>query len=368
MATSDILDFVPPIHSKILGNYIRPDSKYDSDSQQPRLRVKTGSMSVAEFEKIKNLYNHENNSFRVEFSKKVLRQNKIFNRLNMASQNELATLAQKTTNPIQINDYNHLRNTQTAMYFPDNKKKNYDWTKSYDLHNDILGAKKNQPYSSVINNNREAAGPNVDLYKSANGTVFKHYSVSGENQMKIEQIDYPTKNVIHVPGKYHEHYRQYASVEEIPQNLRHKFRTRETEKLLKDEIKVHDTLAKIYNQGVYRKQNKEKDELNKIENITNISAYNKNDKHHDYNELGNILRHTVSHGIPITFNTGLKEEVHNNEVSKLYLSDPSNIESPYRRKKDWLSMYIGSYYFFKFLSFCKVNDQNDSKIECNWEF
>lgn len=84
--------------------------------------------------------------------------------------------------------------------------------------------------------------------RSADGTVYKHFE-RGDRSKEVV-IDYPTQNIIHIPGKYHEHYRQTVSHNEIPANIKAKFGSRNTRELLKDELKVHDTLSKIYNTGI----------------------------------------------------------------------------------------------------------------------
>ena len=232
-----------------------------------------------------------------------------------------------------------MRRAHTSMYFPNNKKQDYFATKSYNLQNELLVTTKPHKKQQLRVHKRECK-PNQDCYTSADETIYKHYT--GPNRSRIEEVDYPTKNVIHVPGKYHELYRQSATFDEIPQNLKHKFRAQSTSELLKDEIKVHDTLAKIYNVGVNKKFDHQVDEKKEIDTIARASTAV--DKYRDYNDLGHLLRHTVAHGNPTVYHTGLKEEVHNDEVSKLYLSDQKNIDSPYRRKTDWLSKHFLVYF------------------------
>ena len=67
-------------------------------------------------------------------------------------------------------------------------------------------------------------------YRSADGTQFKHITSNG---LQTTVIDYPSKNVIHIPGKYHELYRTSVEINEIPQNIKHKFGSIQTEQLLK---------------------------------------------------------------------------------------------------------------------------------------
>lgn len=174
-------------------------------------------------------------------------------------------------------------------------------------------------------------------YRAADGTVYKYYTPLS-NDIKIEEINYPTKNVIHIPGKYHEHYRQWANVDEIPTNIKHKFGSRRTNELLKDELKVHDTLSQIYNTGLNRKhmeipQPSEEAQENTNELIDNESVST-------YYDLSNHLRYVISRGYPILARTSHKQDIHNWNLNKEFLADfKENVESPYRRKKDWLSIF-----------------------------
>lgn len=91
-----------------------------------------------------------------------------------------------------------------------------------------------------------------NIYRAADGTVYRHYHKDNADTIVA---NYPTKNVIHVPGRYHEHYRQWATFDEIPTNIKAKFGTNDTKELLKDELRVHDTLSEIYNAGITNIQN-----------------------------------------------------------------------------------------------------------------
>jgi hypothetical protein len=93
----------------------------------------------------------------------------------------------------------------------------------------------------------------TNYYKSAIGTEYKTYY---ENGFKVQEINPPTKNVIHVPGEYHELYRQYVTLDEVPSNIRARFGSKNTESLLKDQLKVHDTLSEIHNQSLVKKVDK----------------------------------------------------------------------------------------------------------------
>lgn len=332
------MNSLPPPPSQPSGYY----ASYPRHVEEARLRIKAGTLSSVELVRIKDMYSQQ--KLRVEYSQRALK-DKTNNALSFSlNRDKQASLAKRTTNPIQINDYNRLRQTQTSMYYADHQRRDYDPTRSYKLHNRLLNLNNSRPTTSMPNTSRGCPPNSTNCYQAADGTIYKKYLNPANNQI-IEEIDYPTKNVIHVPGKYHELYRQWATYDEIPNNLKHKFRSDQTAKLLQDEIKVHDTLAKIYNTGVAKKNNKDESEVKQIEQIVNKTPHGEtviidDSKHKDYNELGHLLRHTVSHGNPITYRSGLKEEVHNGDVSKIYFADEKNLDSPYRRKTDWLGNSI----------------------------
>jgi hypothetical protein len=50
-----------------------------------------------------------------------------------------------------------------------------------------------------------------------------------------------------------------------------------------------------------------------------------------YYDLGNHLRFSICHGYPEIITKSSKELCHNGEISKIYLSDPKNVNSIYRR-------------------------------------
>jgi hypothetical protein len=190
----------------------------------------------------------------------------------------------------------------------------------------------------------------TNYYKSAIGTEYKTYY---ENGFKVQEINPPTKNVIHVPGEYHELYRQYVTLDEVPSNIRAKFGSKNTESILKDQLKVHDTLSEIHNQSLVKKVDKS---VNQESTRTDSSRID-----NDYYDLGNHLRHCVSHGFPVLIRKSFKESVHNADVNKEYLADPHNTESPYRRKKDWLGklMIRFCYTYFpqhRFTTFLLINN------------
>ena len=62
-------------------------------------------------------------------------------------------------------------------------------------------------------------------------------------------------------------------------------------------------------------------------------------KSKDYYDIGNYIRHTVCHGYPTVYRKSTKELDYNEDINKNYLSDIKNIDSRYRRKKDWLGKW-----------------------------
>jgi hypothetical protein len=92
---------------------------------------------------------------------------------------------------------------------------------------------------------------------------------------------------------------------------------------------VHDTLSKIYNSGIIKK----KEKPNSIENENEIASSSENKKEiNQYYDLGNHLRFSIGHGYPEVITKSSKELCHNADINKLYLSDPKNFTSTYRRK------------------------------------
>ena len=55
-----------------------------------------------------------------------------------------------------------------------------------------------------------------------------------------------------------------------------------------------------------------------------------------YYDLSNHLRHAISRGYPSASHTSQKQDVHNLELSREFFTDKNNVDSPHRRKKDWL--------------------------------
>ena len=229
----------------------------------------------------------------------------------------------------------------------------------------LLDAKANSLESNQIN-----------VYKAADGTVYKHYDAGTHF---VEEIDYPTKNVIHIPNKYHERYRQSLNVTEVPQNIKHKFGTAQTARLLDDQVRVHSALSKIYNSGIIKKYDKTDERVlatqrvdgdaqrtaaaalakagvTIVERPTTSARRHRKEKEEntsidttaggtDYYDLGNHLRHVIAHGYPQRAGKSWSKWVHNADLSKEFLSDVKNVDSPYRRHKDWLGNWL-----FRFVS------------------
>ena len=97
-------------------------------------------------------------------------------------------------------------------------------------------------------------------------------------------------------------------------------------------MKVHDTLSSIQNSGIIKKVDRTKEnEMDKYR--TRNNPKNKNE---DYLDLGNYLRHTVSHGYPMVDSRGTTFYDYSPDTNQKFLSDKNNYTSPHRRTKDYL--------------------------------
>lgn len=236
-------------------------------------------------------------------------------------------------NKSQTQDYNNLRKYTSSFEATTDKTKNvYANEQSYELNGNAVEVAKTSLYNppTIVDNRTMSENvPNVESYKAADGTIYKIFNTPDG---VTREANYPTKNVIHVPGKYHELYRQWASSDEIPQNIRHRFGTYDTERLLADKIKVHDTLSKIHNTGIIKKKVKEE------ENELNVNKNERDVVINEYYDLGNHLRHAIGHGYPTVYKTGHRESIHNEDVNKKHMENwNKNVITPHRRKTDWLS-------------------------------
>lgn len=171
-----------------------------------------------------------------------------------------------------------------------------------------------------------------EFYNSANGCQYKKIESDGITQTTI---DFP-KNSLHIPGEYHELYRHSVVSSEIPQNIRHKFGTHDTNYLLNDQVRVHDTLSSIQNAGIIKKVDKSKQEDYPEYKHFLKTQHALAKRNEDYLDLGNYLRHAVCHGYPVVNSKGTTFYDFNPETNKKYLSDRSNYTSLYRRTKDEL--------------------------------
>ena len=122
------------------------------------------------------------------------------------------------------------------------------------------------------------------------------------------------------------------SIDEIPQNLKHKFKTKQAIDLMKSQEKVERTIAKL--QTI---EDAKKHKFVGNEELTRpVSATIDPKQNAVYYDLSNYLRHAICHGYPDLKKRSFKEHVHNANVNKEYLSDPDNYTLQNRRKKDWL--------------------------------
>ena len=228
-----------------------------------------------------------------------------------------------------MKNFNALR--KSNVHFETNKIAEYSPTASQ-----MVGY---QPPPYNLKNSNKFPGT-ADFYTSADGCQYKKIESDGMIQTTI---DYP-KNALHIPGEYHELYRHSAISEEIPQNIRHKFGTRDTHNLLRDQVRVHDTLSVIQNAGIIKKVDKSKQEDFSEHKQFLKTQHATSNKNEDYLDLGNYLRHAVCHGYPLVNSKGTTFYDYTPEINKEFLSDKSNYTSPYRRTKDqhgrWVELCI----------------------------
>ncbi|CAF1618461.1 unnamed protein product [Rotaria magnacalcarata] len=130
-----------------------------------------------------------------------------------------------------------------------------------------------------------------------------------------------SKDIINDDGDYYTDVNGY----QVPQNIRHRFRSKITTELLADKNKVeHDkhTLESINAKQptpIYRRSQ------------TTLTRSNS-----DYAKISNDLRYTVAHGNPVERQSHSKT-VHNQELFKNLQDD--NKFNPNRRRKDWLARW-----------------------------
>ena len=121
--------------------------------------------------------------------------------------------------------------------------------------------------------------------------------------------------------------------------MKHKFGTNDTNDLLKDQVKVHDGLSSIQNKGIIKKNDKTKI-IEFDNNEVRLEKYETGKSNEDYLDLGNHLRHTVSHGYPMVNCKSTTYYDFNSDISKKFLTEKNNYTSSNRRTKDWLSKFL----------------------------
>lgn len=187
------------------------------------------------------------------------------------------------------------------------------------------------PSYSTLKENRKL-GNSGSIYTSANGITYERTSSDGVVQTTL---DFP-KNALDIPGKYHELYRHSVVSDEIPQNIRHKFGSKDTKQLLADQVKVHDTLSSIQNAGIIKKVDRTKSTSYLNTDKIMVEKYSPAHKNEDYLDLGNYLRHAVCRGFPLVNSKGTTFYDYNPDTSKKFLHDKDNFQNANRRTKDWL--------------------------------
>lgn len=118
---------------------------------------------------------------------------------------------------------------------------------------------------------------------------------------------------------------------QVPQNIRHRFRSNITAQLLSDKDKVtRDRLDSDY------------ENIKKRSSSLTISHRSQTalpSSNPDYTKISNDLRTTVCRGHPVERRSHSKT-VHNEEIFKGYEQENNNKHSNlYRRKKDWLGRW-----------------------------
>ncbi|CAF2553573.1 unnamed protein product [Rotaria sp. Silwood2] len=112
---------------------------------------------------------------------------------------------------------------------------------------------------------------------------------------------------------------------QVPQNIRHRFRSIITDELLSDKDKVE----------------RDKNEFEYVNVKQNTSIYHRPQttflsSNPDYTKISNDLRCTVAHGHPVQRHSHSKT-VHSDDIFKNHQDDKQS--SLYRRKKDWLARW-----------------------------
>ncbi|CAF0744226.1 unnamed protein product [Didymodactylos carnosus] len=130
----------------------------------------------------------------------------------------------------------------------------------------------------------------------------------------------------------------------VPQNVRHRFRSKITDQLLCDNCQVNDALKYIDIQYVPNRSrlSNHTEQIRPMTStgLTSTSLLSLNDPHQseDYYNISNDLRNSVCHGFPVKRSSHSKN-VHNAQLVQEHFSSTKNFNSAFRRKKDWLGTY-----------------------------
>jgi len=167
--------------------------------------------------------------------------------------------------------------------------------------------------------------PMKQHFAFSDGTQLEKYEIDGKNYEVYEFAENPSACL----GSSLEY-----NANHVPQNIKHKYGTKVTTQLLKDPLKVNQTLVDMNEKSNFKKHQEQPKEAER----PNSGAVDPK-KHTTYYNLSNFLRHSVSHGYPDLMAKSTKQRVHNAAVSKEYLDDPENYRLANRRKKDWLGKW-----------------------------
>ncbi|CAF1477794.1 unnamed protein product [Adineta steineri] len=129
--------------------------------------------------------------------------------------------------------------------------------------------------------------------------------------------------VIDFEGDYYTDVNGY----QVPQNIRHRFRSTTTSQLLADQYKVERDRAELERGNIKKKT------IVYQPTQKNVAASDP-----DYEKLSNDLRSTVCRGKPVQRRSHTKT-VHNEEIFKDFFKENTQ-SNLHRRKKDWLGRWM----------------------------
>jgi hypothetical protein len=235
----------------------------------------------------------------------------------------------------QVNEFNNIRKLKKSFEVAGENNNNNNNNYYYYYPKNLLA---HRPTTALLN-----LPKTNDFHHSADGTNYITYE-NGNYKYKI--ADYPNENSVYIPGTYRELYRTSLVDNEVPLNIKAKFGSKQTSQLLDDQVKVHDTLSRILNRGCFRKSSNNSLMHRQDDAAVGVAERKKS----DYTELGAYLRHSFCNGNPKPVKKSTTKLVHNSALSKEFLSDKKNFDSPHRRKKDWLSKKIDFFFVFTYNS------------------